>query len=119
MKLKKWKKGISFPAMLTVVIFVVSTVLGIIFYVRFQIKLTEKNIDFSEEVVNAKTDISAIQYIISQNQISDALEIASLASYFNLQVSSVNGVVYQFSRDLESSNSHRLPCTSDGNHYYL
>jgi hypothetical protein len=104
MKLKKRKRGISFPAMLTVVIFVVSTVLGIIFYVRFQIKLTEKNIDFSEEVVNAKTDISAIQYIISQNQISDALEIASLASYFNLQVSSVNGVVYQFSRDLESSS---------------
>ena len=73
MKLINNKRGISFPAMLTVVIFVVSTILGIIFYVRFQIRLAEKNIDFSEEVVNAKTDIYAIQHVVSQNQISDTL----------------------------------------------
>lgn len=98
------KKGMSFPTMLTIVIFVVSTALAIVYYVKFQTNLTEKNIDFTEEVINAKTDISAIQYIISENQITDSLEINVLANYFNLTYTQVNGNIYKFARDIENSN---------------
>lgn len=104
MKVIKNKKGISFPAMLAIVIFVVSSLFGLITYARFQNKLVEKNIKFSEEFVNAKTDIAVVQMIIAKNQITDNDEIIALTDYFNLEFTVIDEVIYRFSREMNNVN---------------
>ncbi len=102
MKILKNKSGMSLPTMLAIVFLVISTLIGLITIARFQTSLVQKNIEFSEEYVNAARDIEAINYLINRDQITDELEINALASYLNLDVELVMGSVYRFSRDLTS-----------------
>lgn len=102
MKVLKNKSGMSLPTMLAIVFLVISTLIGLITIARFQTSLVQKNIEFSEEYVNASRDIEAINYLINRDQITDELEINALAEYFNLDVELVMGTVYRFSRDLNS-----------------
>ncbi len=102
MEVIKSKSGMSLPTMLAIVFLVISTLIGLITIARFQTSLVQKNIEFSEEYVNAARDIEAINYLINRDQITDELEINALASYLNLDVELVMGTVYRFSRDLNS-----------------
>ena len=98
------KKGMSLPAMLAIVLFLMASVLGLLSFVVFQANLTDKNIEFSQEYTNAITDIKTVQHIIARDKITDPAEIDTLAAYLGVNVETVGDSVYRFSKDLEAVN---------------
>ncbi len=97
-------QGMSLPAMLAIVLFLMASVLGLLSYVVFQANLTDKNIEFSQEYTNAITDIKTVQHIIARDKITDPAEIDTLAAYLGVNVETVGEGVYRFSRNLEAVN---------------
>lgn len=95
-------RGMSLPAMLAIVLFLMASVLGLLSYVVFQANLTDRTIEYSQEYTNAVNDIQSVQRIIARDGITDPAEITTLATYFALDVETIDDSVFRFSRDLEA-----------------
>jgi hypothetical protein len=95
------KKGMSLPAMLAIVFFLIGSVIALITISYQRAYLVEKSIDASEEYVNTSKKIIAVQSIIARDQITDEAEIQALVDYFDISYSKPNDVVYRFYKDLD------------------
>jgi len=104
MKLKLNKKGMSLPAMLAIITFLIGSLLAIITTSINRAQLIERSIDYTEEYVNYTNNIRAVQTIIARDEITDETEIANLTIYFNIQYSQPNPAVYRFYKELDSVN---------------
>jgi len=93
-------KGMSLPSMMAIIFFLIGSVLALLSLSYNRAFLVEKNIKTSEEYVNSVSKIKAIQSIIARDQLTEEVEIAALASYFNIEYNLPNDAVYRFYQEL-------------------
>ncbi|QWB99737.1 hypothetical protein KHQ88_06165 [Mycoplasmatota bacterium] len=104
MKAKLNHKGMSLPAMLAIITFLIGSLLAIITTTINRAELIEKNIESSEEYVNYINNIKAVQKIIERDEMTNEAEISNLVNYFDLNYTPVTPALYKFYKELDSVN---------------
>ena len=105
MQILKSKKGLGLPIVLAIVAFVLGTTATFLSYVFFQSRISDIQIQESEDYANAVSDVSAAIHMIARDQNLDPVYLAELEELLNVDITTYGTSLYVVSSRQKVGNS--------------
>ncbi len=104
MHILKSKKGLGLPIVLAIVAFVLGTTATLLSYIFFQAKLSDQQIQESEEYANAFSKVSTAIHMISRDQNLDPAYLSELELLLDVDISTYGTSLYVVSSNQAIGN---------------